>query len=127
MALAQDPVFANVDPHLQRYSDNDWTAQELSTIARAHSPNKPPEPSPIRDDVGPGEDQIQDHELHDQYFGPGGSGIGEAIPMTPTRAGMRDPDEISPVSAHSHAGPSYAQRVSLQQQHDYDAYDEGHV
>lgn len=34
-----------------------------------------------RDDVGPGDDQIQDHNLHEQYFGVADGG--EGVDMTP--------------------------------------------
>lgn len=120
MAVARDPMFANVDPYIQRYSDyEDRYGPEMSGVMPRHSPARP-ETSPIRDDVGPGEDQLQDHELHNQYFGtPTVSGVGEAIPMTAIGTEAQSSNEISPVSAtsrRSQAGPSYAARISLQQQ-----------
>lgn len=122
MAMAKDPMFANVDPYIQRYSDyEDRFAPDTSGVLQHHTVPRP-EASPVRDDVGPGEDQIQDHDLHDQYFGTSSmGGVGEAIPMTAIGAETHHSDEISPVSAasrRSQAGPSYAARVSLQQQRD---------
>ena len=118
-SMGLEARYADMDQYQPDFTDAEAytdqpTMQEVRY--RGHSPGiPPPQRSPIRDDVGPGPRQVQDHDLHNQYFGtPTGAGFGEAIPMTPIPGPSKSPhsNQPSPVSARSgHAGPSYAERV----------------
>lgn len=123
-SMGLEARYADLEQYQPEFTDaEDYTDQPTMQQVRhqGHSPGIPqPQASPVRDDVGPGPRQVQDHDLHNQYFGtPAGPGFGEAIPMTPISGPAKSSrsTQASPISAHSgQAGPSYAERVSMQPQ-----------